>query len=88
MSAGNNYNNFDAELKQIKAYLLNHNASASMVAAALKIYRPSLCRHKRTLESNGVLKVTHKGICKITGRKVQYLSCDPQKVKGAIDGQE
>lgn len=88
MSADNGYNNFEVELKRIKAYLLTHNASASMVATALNIYRPNLCRHKRTLESIGALKVTHKGFCKITGRKVQYLSCDPEKVKGAINEQE
>ena len=79
-----NYNNQQAELGQVKAYLTEHNASATMVATALNIYRPNLTRYKQMLEADGVLFITHKDRCKETGRMVCYLSCDPA-LKGGVN---
>lgn len=83
-----NYNNQQAELVQVRAYLTQYNASATMCATALNIYRPNLTRYKQMLEDDGVLFVTHKAPCKETGRMVCYLSCNPDLKKGgAADGE-
>ena len=81
-----NYNNQNTELKLVTAYLTEHNASATMVATALHIYRPNLTRYKNMLETSGALVVTHKGKCAETKRKVQYLSCNPEIVKALRNG--
>ena len=81
-----NYNNQETELKQVKEYLTKHCASATMTAKALNIYRPNLTRYKAMLQEAGVLVVTHHAACKETGRQVDYLSCDPKKVKGLKNG--
>lgn len=75
------YRNFKAELKKVRAFLSDHNATATMTSIALDIYRPNLCRHKRTLEEQGTLIVTHKGTCKETGFKADYLTCNPELIK-------
>lgn len=75
------YNQFKSELLRVRAYLAEHNASATMTAFALNIYRPNLCRHKHELQQSGVLAVTHRGRCSATGFKADYLTCDPEKVK-------
>lgn len=77
-----NYNNQHTELKQVREYLTNNCASATMTATALNIYRPNLTRYKSMLQEAGLLVVTHHGPCKETGRKVDYLSCSPKLVKG------
>lgn len=83
-----NYNNQASELKLVRDYLTVNNATATMVATALNIYRPNLTRYKAMLQEAGALIVTHNDYCKETGCKADYLSCDPKKVKGAIDGKE
>lgn|GEM_PF-3343309 len=74
------YNQFSVEKTAVKEYLTNHIATATMVAVALDIYRPNLCRYKSMLQEEGVLVVTHNGICKETGFPADYLSCDPEIV--------
>jgi hypothetical protein len=86
MSDKHRYNNFEAELKQIRQYLSKYNATATMVAVALDIYRPNLCRHKITLQIKGLLVVTHRAECKVTGYQADYLSCNPDIVKGVLNG--
>jgi hypothetical protein len=81
-----NYNNQDSELKLVKEYLTTNSASATMVATALHIYPPNLTRYKSMLQEEGVLVVTHQDKCKETGRKVCYLSCDPDTVKRLRNG--
>jgi hypothetical protein len=80
------YRNYNEELKQVREYLTKHNATATMVSVALNIYRPNLCRQKRELEDAEVLIVTHRGRCKITGCRADYLSCNPEIVKGGTNG--
>ena len=82
------YRNYIAEYKLVRAYLSIHNATATMVSVALDIYRPNLCRHKKELQDAGVLWVTHKGTCKVTGFKADYLTCNPELIKGGVDGKE
>ena len=76
------YTNWKAESKKVRKYLSKHNATATMCAVDLKIYRPNLCRHKAQLQKLGLLKVTHNGICKVTGFKADYLTCNINKLKG------
>jgi hypothetical protein len=82
------YRKYLAEFKQVRDYLSIHTATATMVAVALDIYRPNLCRHKKDLQDAGVLWVTHKGICQITGYKADYLACNPDLTEGGADGKE
>ena len=65
------------ELKAVYEYLQTHIATATMAAIALNIYRPSLCRRKRTLELSGLLVEVKEGICKVTGCKAAYLTSNP-----------
>jgi hypothetical protein len=73
---------FEAELKRVRNYLTTHTATATMVAVALHIYRPNLCRHKGTLKKEGALIELYKGTCKITGFEASYLTCDPALMIG------
>ena len=66
------------ELKEVYQYLQNNIATATMVSTALNIYRPNLCRRKRTLEKAGLLVEVKKGICKITRCRAAYLTCNPK----------
>lgn len=75
---------FLSELQRVKEYLTKNIATATMVSFALGIYRPNLSRHKRTLEKHGQLWVFKKGICKSTGFQADYLTCDPELLKGGI----
>ena len=79
------YNNFESELKQVRAYLEKYDATATMVSIALDIYRPNLCRHKAILAKAGQLVVLHKAVCRATGYRADYLSCNPAKMKGGND---
>ncbi len=69
------YNNSEAEITAVKNYLMNHVATATMISDALNIYRPNLCRHKRELQKQGILKELYKGFCRVTGWKATYLTC-------------
>ena len=68
----------DNELQQVYEYLKENCATATMAAVALNIYRPSLCRRKRTLEINGQLAEIKQAYCIITKRKAAYLSTNPE----------
>ena len=65
------------ELKAIYEYLQSNIATATMTATALNIYRPSLCRRKRTLEKAGLLVEVKAGYCKVTKCKAAYLTTNP-----------
>lgn len=80
-----NYNNQKTELLQVRAYLTDNNATSTMTATALNIYRPNLTRYKNMLQEAGVLVVTHNGRCEETGYLADYLSCNPEIVKGVKD---
>ena len=66
----------DIELKAVYEYLQNNVATATMTATALNIYRPNLCRHKKTLQKAGLLVELNKGICKITKCRAAYITCN------------
>lgn len=65
------------ELQAVYEYLQNNIATATMAATALNIYRPSLCRRKRTLEKAGKLMEVKTGYCKITKCEAAYLTSNP-----------
>lgn len=67
----------DTELKAVNDYLKVQPATATAVAVALNIYRPNLCRRKRTLEKFGYLRVIKKVKCPITNRLAWLLTTDP-----------
>ena len=68
------------ELQAVYEYLKTNVATATMVSVALNIYRPSLCRRKRTLELAGHLIEVKKGYCKITNHVAAFLTTDPTMV--------
>jgi hypothetical protein len=75
------YNDFEVELKAVREYLSTRIATSTMTAVALGIYRPNLCRHKKTLADQGLLKEIYIQKCKVTGFKAMYLTCDPEIIK-------
>lgn len=74
------YRNFRREIQLVREYLSNKVATATMVAVALNIYRPNLCRYKAMLEEAGQLCVVRLGICKETGFRAQYLTTNPDLI--------
>ena len=67
----------DNELQAVYKYLQTHIATSTMAAVALNIYRPSLCRRKRTLEKAGLLVEVKTGYCKVTKCKAAFLTSNP-----------
>jgi hypothetical protein len=67
----------DNELQAVYSFLQSHTATATQVATALNIYRPNLCRRKRTLEKCGKLAVIKKVVCPITKHKAGLLTTNP-----------
>ena len=67
----------DTELQAVYEYLQNNTATATMAAVALNIYRPSLCRRKRTLQKAGYLIEVKIGYCPITKHRAAFLSTNP-----------
>ena len=65
------------ELQQVYEYLQQHCATATMTATSLNIYRPNLCRRKRTLEKAGLLAEVKKGCCSITKLVATYITTNP-----------
>jgi hypothetical protein len=75
------YDNFAVQLKSVHNYLSTRIATGTMVAAALEIYRPNLCRYKKMLADRGLLKEIYIEKCKVTGFKAMFLTCDPEIIK-------
>jgi hypothetical protein len=67
----------DNELLAVHDYLFEHTATATQVSIALNIYRPNLCRRKRTLEKNGHLAVIRQVVCPITKHRAALLTTNP-----------
>ena len=67
----------DNELQAVYDYLQNNTDTATMAAVALNIYRPNLCRRKRTLQKAGHLIEIKKGICPVTKHLAAFLSTNP-----------
>lgn len=68
----------DKELKAVWEYLQVNVATQTQVAVALNIYRPNLCRRKRTLQKNGELAVVKKGICPITKHRAEFITTNKE----------
>ena len=80
------YRNFRREIQLVREYLSNKVATATMVAVALDIYRPNLCRYKAMLEESGQLRVVRLGICEETGFRAQFLTTNPDIIKSMKGG--
>ena len=70
----------DTELIAVNEYLKDKKATATEVAVALNIYRPNLCRRKRTLEIAGVLYEVKKVRCSITKCIAWALTTNPDLI--------
>jgi transposase-like protein len=68
----------DNELKAVAEYLKQQCATATVVAIALNIYRPNICRWKRRLEKKGQLAVIKKVKCPITKHWAGLLTTNPE----------
>lgn len=67
------------QLKTIFEYLRKNVATASMVSAATGVPQKCITRYKRDLELAGKLWEVDKRLCKETGFRAWYLTCDPEK---------
>ena len=67
----------DNELKAVYELLRKQPLTATQTAVTLNIYRPNLCRRKRTLEKAGHLREIKKVICPITKHPAWQLTCNP-----------
>ena len=65
-----------SQLKTIFRYLSERVATASMVSYATGVPQKNICRYKRDLEQLGRLAEVRKEICKVTGFKAWYITCD------------
>lgn len=72
---------FKTQLQRYFAYLKDNIATNSMVEQATGIHHKNLTRHKATLEKQGKIVVVHKGICKLTGFKADYLSTNEKEIQ-------
>jgi hypothetical protein len=68
----------DTELQAVFELLKKQPATATQAAVALNIYRPNLCRRKRTLEKLGLLSVVKKVRCPITKHTAWQLTTNPE----------
>ena len=71
-----NYKNDTSEINIINEYLKTNLATATMLEDATGIHQKNICRHKRTLEIQGILFEVKHARCKITGKPAWYLSTD------------
>ena len=62
------------EKKRIHNYLLNTEATATMITEATGIVQKNVTRHKRELEKVNKLWQTTEKLCKVTGHKAWYLT--------------
>ena len=76
---------FNNELKTIFAYLKENVCTASMLAEVTGIKQKNICRYKRDLEQQGLLKELFKTKCKTTGFKAWYITTNPDLIP--IDNQ-
>jgi len=71
---------FKNQKDTIFLHLQDHVATASMIAAETGISQKNICRYKRDLERDGLLKEVKKAVCKQTGFKAWYLTTNPSVV--------
>jgi hypothetical protein len=69
------FKRINAEREIVRTYLSNKIESANMASQALNITRPNMCRHIRKLQKSKLLFIAGMGICKVTGRKVYFVTC-------------
>ncbi len=71
-------NQFKTELKTIFEYLKEKVCTASMLSEATGVKQKNICRYKRDLEQQGLLKELYKTYCKVTGFKAWYITTNPE----------
>jgi len=66
-----------AQKKKILAKLIEQPASRRMVGEMTEVYSGSVCWSVSDLINSNYCFVLKKAHCEISGRLVEYLSCDP-----------
>lgn len=80
------YKRYAADILSIREYLNKNTATATMISVSLGIYRPNVCRIKRSLEKRGLLKEVFTARCQITKHRAAYLSTNRKIMKGGKNG--
>ena len=68
-------------------YLQDHVASCTMVHKATGLDQKNCTRYKRNLEESKLLWELYEKRCNITGRKVAWLTTNPELVPNIFDSQ-
>jgi hypothetical protein len=69
------YDGDEAVAKKMKQFLSeNRTASCTMISEGTGIPQKTLCYRKRALEKEGSVMVAKYDLCKVTGRRVQFLT--------------
>jgi predicted HTH transcriptional regulator len=79
LNTQNKDNHFTTELKTIFEYLKENVCTASMLSDATGIKQKNICRYKRDLEKQGLLKELFKNYCKTTGFKAWYITTNTDR---------
>ena len=79
--------NFLSEEQVFFDYLQDHVASCTMVCAETGLPQKNATRYKRNLEESNLLWELYKKRCNITGRKVNWLTTNPELVPNILDSQ-
>lgn len=63
--------------QKVYSFLLHNSCSRWMVAEGLDIPLQNVCRYVDELRTQGRLWVVKKAVCSISGRFVEFVSCNP-----------
>ncbi len=77
----------NSQMRTMYHYLMEHVATASMVAEATGIYQKNICRYKRKFEKANQLWEVRRTICQKTKFKAHYLTTDPKKAPQKVTNQ-
>jgi len=64
------------QLSAVVKYLKSNVATASMISEATGIPQKNICRYKRLLQKQGLIREVARDVCEITGCHAWYLTCD------------
>ena len=77
----NKQNSLSSQLRRFNKYLKTNIASCTMACDATDVEQKNATRYKRQLEKKNLLWVIGKDACKLTTRKVQYLTTNKELAK-------
>lgn len=68
-----------AQLKRVQAALKEAPATRRMLSVSLGIYSGTMCFLIANLMKANRCEVLKEDFCKVSNRKAEYLTCDPEK---------